>query len=134
MRENHLQYQIIPSSLKEASDSIPQQAAALSQALSDLTAAQQWNDLQVQICSPIGSLQSRFALLRGKPPSSSCHRTIYPMCLNQPTNFRSLSQIFSCLDSNDSSPKVLLAIVSNDSSIVYYELSNGIVSPKEVPE
>nr|AIC33803.1 Sen15 [Puccinia cf. psidii AE-2014] len=129
MRENHLQYQIIPSSLKEASDSIPQQAAALSQALSDLTAGRHqvscptYQFINLEIVSSIWSLKS-------------CHRTIYPMCLNQPThqNFDSLSQIFSCLDSNDSSPKVLLAIVSNDSSIVYYELSNGIVSPKEVPE
>lgn len=33
-----------------------------------------------------------------------------------------------------SSPTIYLAIVEKDSSIVYYVLKQGIVSPKEVPE
>ncbi|KAG0142950.1 hypothetical protein CROQUDRAFT_717430 [Cronartium quercuum f. sp. fusiforme G11] len=43
-----------------------------------------------------------------------------------------LSNIFKRLQPPQE--KVLLAIVSTDSSIVYYELATGIVSPKEVPE
>jgi hypothetical protein len=44
-----------------------------------------------------------------------------------------LSELFTTIGLERGS-KVLLGIVGSDSSIVYYELSDGIVSPKEVPD
>ncbi|SCZ87381.1 BZ3500_MvSof-1268-A1-R1_Chr2-2g04847 [Microbotryum saponariae] len=65
---------------------------------------------------------------------------------NFPRHLHSLSNIFEALDKLPSetkvsatdtqteSPTIYLAIAERDSSIVYYVLRHGIVSPKEVPE
>ncbi|KAI9622609.1 hypothetical protein KEM48_007226 [Puccinia striiformis f. sp. tritici PST-130] len=59
----------------------------------------------------------------GKNPNEAVERIVYPMSLHQPTNFQMIRTEFESFISDSSS----------DSSIVYYELSEGIVSPK-VPE
>lgn len=120
------------ASLKEACEALPTQAAPLLHAFSDLTAAQGWANLAVQIVSTSDSCSPRFAVLRGNPTPSGPERIVYPMSLHQPTSFQKLYNIFPSIGST--STKVLLGIVSSDSSIVYYELSQGIVSPKEVPD
>ncbi|POW14294.1 hypothetical protein PSTT_03006 [Puccinia striiformis] len=119
--------------LKEACDEVPGQAAPLLHAFADLTAAQGWQDVKVQTFPTHLSAPSRLAILRGISTASAVERIVYPMSLHQPTNFQILSNIFPSIGLGPNS-KVLLAIVSSDSSIVYYELSEGIVSPKEVPE
>ncbi|OAV94651.1 hypothetical protein PTTG_05146 [Puccinia triticina 1-1 BBBD Race 1] len=119
--------------VRQASEEVPVQAASLLHAFSDLTAAQGWTNVKVQTFSTNRSDPSRLAILRGTPASSDVERIVYPMSLHQPTNFQTLSEIFPSIGLGAGS-KVLLAIVSSDSSIVYYELSEGIVSPKEVPE
>ncbi|WAR54469.1 hypothetical protein PtB15_4B90 [Puccinia triticina] len=119
--------------VRQASEEVPAQAAPLLHAFSDLTAAQGWSNVKVQTFSTNRSDPSRLAILRGTPPSSEVGRIVYPMSLHQPTNFQTLSELFPSFGLGAGS-KVLLAIVSSDSSIVYYELSQGIVSPKEVPE
>ncbi|POV94170.1 hypothetical protein PSHT_16390, partial [Puccinia striiformis] len=117
--------------LKEACDEVPGQAAPLLHAFADLTAG--WQDVKVQTFPTHLSAPSRLAILRGISTASAVERIVYPMSLHQPTNFQILSNIFPSIGLGPNS-KVLLAIVSSDSSIVYYELSEGIVSPKEVPE
>ncbi|EFP78624.2 hypothetical protein PGT21_022343 [Puccinia graminis f. sp. tritici] len=119
--------------LREAADEVPAQAASLLHAFSDLTAAQGWKHVKVQTFPTGRPSPSRLAILRGTPSPSGGERIVYPMSLHQPTNFQTLSEIFPAIGLGPGS-KVLLAIVSSDSSIVYYELSEGIVSPKEVPE
>ncbi|EGG08519.1 uncharacterized protein MELLADRAFT_104929 [Melampsora larici-populina 98AG31] len=118
-------------SIKSIANQYPLQSSALIQAYSDLSAAQQWIDLRIQTCS-LESNSSKVVLLRGKPNLTEPERLVYPISLTQSTNFKTLKNLFNQI--GFSTQKILLAIISNDSSIVYYELSNGIVSPKEVPE
>ncbi|KAH9810536.1 Sen15 protein-domain-containing protein [Melampsora americana] len=118
-------------SIRSIGKKYPLQSAALIQAYSDLSAAQQWVDLRIQDCY-MDFNQTKFVLLRGKPNSKDNERIIYPISLNQITNFKTLKDLFKHIQ--NPTEKILLAIVSTDSSIVYYELASGIVSPKEVPE
>ncbi|GAA5946389.1 hypothetical protein JCM3765_000223 [Sporobolomyces pararoseus] len=127
----------------------PAQASSLFQSYVDLRLAQQWRDLEVIELEEISTV-----VLRGRPktPSKAPPAIVLPMNLTTPTSIKSLDSILSAVaklpapasttttstndstDSSSSSPTIYLAIVEKDSSIVYYVLRQGIVSPKEVPE
>ncbi|KNZ58717.1 uncharacterized protein VP01_1875g7 [Puccinia sorghi] len=108
------------------------QAGALVHAWRDLSAAQRWTHL---VAGTVGGPEDavRQATITGRPPDSTVARVVYPMALNQPTTFETLYHLLRALDLPKGAT-LLLAIVGNDSSIVYYDLAQGIVSPKEVPE
>ncbi|GAA5891464.1 hypothetical protein JCM6882_004478 [Rhodosporidiobolus microsporus] len=135
----------------------PAQASALFQAFVDLSLAQEWRDLEVVELEECGS-----AVLRGRPklPKKAAHSVVLPMGLSTPTSLAELTAILNAvstrypstpLTSSSTEPStstpaapskaddadtttVYLSIVEKDSSIVYYVLRKGIVSPKEVPE
>ncbi|GAA6061418.1 hypothetical protein JCM10212_004476 [Sporobolomyces blumeae] len=129
----------------------PDQAAALFQSFVDLSLAQQWRDLEV-----VELDQCSTVVLRGRPktPAKAPPAIVLPMNLHTPTSLASLDNVLkavSSLESRQSEPPeraegdlevpsteqsttIYLAIVERDSSIVYYVLRQGIVSPKEVPE
>ncbi|GAA5864204.1 hypothetical protein JCM8547_001291 [Rhodosporidiobolus lusitaniae] len=127
----------------------------LFQAYVDLSLAQQWRDLEVVELEECGC-----AVLRGRPktPKRAPVSVVLPMRLTTPTSLASLTAVLNALSSrypstpsSDTLPStstttlsatsddadtftIYLAIVEKDSSIVYYVLRKGIVSPKEVPE
>ncbi|GAA5933824.1 uncharacterized protein JCM15063_000479 [Sporobolomyces koalae] len=123
----------------------PAQSASLFQSYIDLRLAQQWKDLEVIELHEISTV-----VLRGKPknPPKAPLAIVLPMNLTTPTSLESLDHVLSAVAKlsnsaatvptdeprEQSTPTIYLAIVEKDSSIVYYVLKQGIVSPKEVPE
>ncbi|GAA5840629.1 hypothetical protein JCM3766R1_000492 [Sporobolomyces carnicolor] len=124
----------------------PTQSSSLFQAFCDLRLAQQWRDLQVVELEEISTV-----VLKGRPktPAKAPPAIVLPMSLTTPTSIQSLDSVLTAVSklpapstaesANStidpvSSPTIYLAIVEKDSSIVYYVLKQGIVSPKEVPE
>ncbi|GAA6009308.1 hypothetical protein JCM11491_004268 [Sporobolomyces phaffii] len=145
MSSNHpLAPEILPYCQK-----YPAQSSSLFQSYVDLRLAQQWKDLEVIELAEISTV-----VLRGKPknPPKAPPAIVLPMNLQTPTSISSLDHVLTAVSklppppsaatasataaasSEPSSPTVYLAIVEKDSSIVYYVLRQGIVSPKEVPE
>ncbi|GAA5997187.1 hypothetical protein JCM5350_000103 [Sporobolomyces pararoseus] len=147
MSANHpLAHEILPYCQK-----FPAQSSSLFQSYVDLRLAQQWRDLEVIELDEISTV-----VLRGRPktPAKAPPAVVLPMNLTTPTSIKSLDSVLSAIaklpapesttstttstkdstDSASSSPTIYLAIVEKDSSIVYYVLRQGIVSPKEVPE
>ncbi|GAA5909752.1 Sen15p [Sporobolomyces salmoneus] len=124
----------------------PSQASSLFQSFIDLRLAQQWRDLEVLELDEISTV-----VLRGRPktPAKASPAIVLPMNLTTPTSLQSLDSVLTAVaklpastapettptsTDSSSSPTIYLAIVEKDSSIVYYVLKQGIVSPKEVPE
>ncbi|SCV70249.1 BQ2448_1643 [Microbotryum intermedium] len=128
----------------------PSQATSLFQAYQDLylamyinLTAQTWQDLEV-----LDLPSCECAVLKGRPQNKIhwClpQKTSNPQ-LNPRLHLNSLANVFKALDelpseqtpstsSPTETPAIYLAIAERDSSIVYYVLKEGIVSPKEVPE
>ncbi|GAA5985165.1 hypothetical protein JCM10908_002552 [Rhodotorula pacifica] len=156
MAANHpLAHLVLPACKR-----FPTQAGALFQATVDLSLAQQWRDVEVvdlEECN-CAVIKGRPPKSGAKSPPSF----VYPMGLQQPTNLRQLTDVITAISTRfpetaiPSEPSaasaladspaasdtattattttIYLAMVEKDSSIVYYVLRNGIVSPKEVPE
>ncbi|GAA5825769.1 hypothetical protein JCM5353_001419 [Sporobolomyces roseus] len=116
----------------------PNQSSSLFQSYTDLKLAQQWKDVKV-----IELEQENSVVLKGTPKTGP-PSIVLPMNLQTPTSLSSLSSILEAVSShpectsltekNEGTPTIYLSIVEKDSSIVYYVLRKGIVSPKEVPE
>ncbi|GAA5869154.1 hypothetical protein JCM16303_000376 [Sporobolomyces ruberrimus] len=126
----------------------PHQSTSLFQSYVDLRLAQQWKDLEVVELEEISTV-----VLRGRPknPPKAPPAVVLPMNLTTPTSIKALDSVLSAISElpspptattsstigsseSSTSPTIYLAIVEKDSSIVYYVLKQGIVSPKEVPE
>ncbi|BGO94306.1 hypothetical protein NBRC10512_002756 [Rhodotorula toruloides] len=131
----------------------PHQSAALFQTFVDLSLAQQWRDVEVLDLDECGC-----AVIRGLPrePKRSPPAVVLPMGLTVPTSLEALDKVFQAVsrrfpspssssdkpaspsDSSSDQPEhpttIYLSMIEKDSSIVYYVLRQGIVSPKEVPE
>ncbi|GAA5825868.1 hypothetical protein JCM11251_000035 [Rhodosporidiobolus azoricus] len=138
----------------------PAQASALFQTFVDLSLAQQWRDLEVVELEECGCAVLRG---RPKTPKKAAHSVVLPTGLATPTSLAELTAVLNAVASRFASTPltsssssdvpipthaptgpsktddadtttVYLGIVEKDSSIVYYVLRKGIVSPKEVPE
>ncbi|GAA5953617.1 hypothetical protein JCM8115_004105 [Rhodotorula mucilaginosa] len=151
MAANHpLAHLVLPACKR-----FPTQSAALFQATVDLHLAQQWKDVEV-----VELDECACAVIKGRPPKASADSPpsfVYPMGLQQPTNLRQLGDVIKAISTRfpkaaapsepsaasaftdspaapSTTTTIFLAMIEKDSSIVYYVLRNGIVSPKEVPE
>ncbi|EPQ54676.1 hypothetical protein GLOTRDRAFT_106328 [Gloeophyllum trabeum ATCC 11539] len=99
----------------------PRAAGSIFQAYNDLLLAQQWKDLEVidlPKCSRCG--------FRGRKPETDAVLAVIPCSLSESI---SLSWLQSAFDELERPPEVYVAITVEDSSIVYYKVSPGIVKP-----
>ncbi|PCH40198.1 hypothetical protein WOLCODRAFT_131285 [Wolfiporia cocos MD-104 SS10] len=99
----------------------PRSAGALFQTYNDLTLAQQWTDVEVIDLAPC----SRGAF-RGRRPKTEDDLCVIPCSLSESVSLAWLQDAFRELGHP---PQVYLAINTEDSSIVYYKISPGIVKP-----
>jgi len=99
----------------------PRAAGALFQTYNDLKLAQQWSDLEVielTTCSR-GALQ-------GRRPKTEPLLYVVPCSLSESI---SISWVQNAFEELGSPSEIYVAINANDSSVVYYKLSPGIVKP-----
>lgn len=112
----------------------PKQAAALWQAYCDLAYAANWADL-----APLPTA-APWALLVGSPPAplagaaattaaASKPTAVFPVDIAAVLSPRDLTSVFAALPPSVDSETILLAVVSNDSTVVYYKLARGLVKP-----
>lgn len=115
----------------------PKQAAAVWQAYCDLSYAANWSELQ-----PLET-DAPWALLVGTPPpplvgagathtpsaTPSKPTAVFPVDLAAILSPGDLSGVFGALPSHVDNETILLAVVSNDSTVVYYKLARGLVKP-----
>ncbi|KAH6912960.1 tRNA intron endonuclease [Coprinopsis sp. MPI-PUGE-AT-0042] len=123
--ESHPSYEILAPFLKR----YPGSAASLFQTYNDLTYAQEWAEMGV---TDLGGDISRAAIhgrrKRGLEEGGGFQdMTSYavPCSLSEVLSFEKLHSAFSRLKAKE----YYLAITSEDASIVYYKLSDGIVKP-----
>ncbi|TFK52347.1 hypothetical protein OE88DRAFT_1657557 [Heliocybe sulcata] len=99
----------------------PRAAGSSFQAYNDLLYAQQWRDLEVidlPKCSRCG--------FRGRKPDTNAILSVVPCSLSESL---SLSWIHAAFEEFGGPQEVYIAITVEDSSIVYYKISQGIVKP-----
>ncbi|KDR82933.1 hypothetical protein GALMADRAFT_88728 [Galerina marginata CBS 339.88] len=95
----------------------PRASSSLFQAYNDIVYAQQWDDVDVvdlESCSR--------GAIKGKKRDTQEILYVVPCSLSETLNF-------ACGTSEVTSPYLYIAITSQDASIVYYKLSQGIVKP-----
>ncbi|KZT02037.1 uncharacterized protein LAESUDRAFT_738899 [Laetiporus sulphureus 93-53] len=99
----------------------PRAAGALFQTYNDLKLSQQWSGLEV-----IDLTACSRGAFRGKRPKTDDVLYVIPCSLSESLSTAWLKDAFRDLGSPDN---VYLAINDQDSSIVYYKISPGIVKP-----
>lgn len=99
----------------------PKAAGALFQTYNDLKFAQQWTDLEIIDLSSC----SRGAL-RGRRPKMETSLCVIPCSLAESLSISWLQGAFRELGEPS---EVYLAVNAEDSSIVYYKISPGIIKP-----
>ncbi|KAM0750677.1 hypothetical protein T439DRAFT_325735 [Meredithblackwellia eburnea MCA 4105] len=103
----------------------PDQAHAIARTWDDLSLVQGWSDLKVVDCE-----ESSCVAFKGKQKGKDFESVVLPSPLSTPTNLQKLASVFEAT----SADLIYIGIVEKDSSVVYYVLKKGIVSPSEVPE
>ncbi|EPT05158.1 hypothetical protein FOMPIDRAFT_1045220 [Fomitopsis schrenkii] len=99
----------------------PRAAGALFQTYNDLKLAQQWTGIEV-----VDLTSCSRAALRGRRPKSDDILHVIPCSLSESLSIGWLHDAFRELGGP---PQIYLAINTDDSSIVYYKISSGIVKP-----
>ncbi|KAI8998772.1 tRNA intron endonuclease [Trametes punicea] len=99
----------------------PQVAGALFQTYNDLKLAQQWTGLEI-----IDVPSCSRCALRGSRPNTEEPLSVVPCSLSESLSTDWIRTTFRELGGP---PHVYLAINTEDSSIVYYKISPGIVKP-----
>ncbi|KAI0346051.1 hypothetical protein BDW22DRAFT_943248 [Trametopsis cervina] len=115
--ENHPSYE----PLSQLATQYPRAAGSLFQTFNDLKLAQQWEDLEVldvPACSR--------GAFRGRRPNTTDVLYVIPCSLSESL---SISWFHKAFEDLGKPPHVYLAINAEDSNIVYYKLSPGIVKP-----
>lgn len=129
----HPAYQVVGATC----EAYPKQAAAVWQAYCDLSYAANWSGLQ-----PLET-DAPWALLVGTPPpplvgtgavhtpsaTPSQATAVFPVDLAAILSPGDLSSVFAALPAHVDHETILLAVVSNDSTVVYYKLARGLVKP-----
>ncbi|OBZ68968.1 putative tRNA-splicing endonuclease subunit sen15 [Grifola frondosa] len=115
--ENHVSYQALSSLLPK----YPKTAGALFQTYNDLKLAQQWTDLEV-----IDLTSCSRGVLKGRRPQTDNVLHVIPCSLAESL---STSWIRAAFKELGEPSQIYLGINAEDSSIVYYKISPGIVKP-----
>ncbi|KAL1947693.1 hypothetical protein VTO73DRAFT_13417 [Trametes versicolor] len=115
--ENHPSYEALSAYLPK----YPKAAGALFQTYNDLKFAQQWTDLEI-----IELAECSRCAIRGRRPNTDDLLSVVPCSLSESLSTDWIRTTFRELGSP---PHVYLAINTEDSSIVYYKISPGIVKP-----
>ncbi|KAG8951686.1 hypothetical protein FRC04_005707 [Tulasnella sp. 424] len=119
--------------VKDACASYPKHAGSLFQAYNDLTLAQKWTNVSIV---DIPALKR--AAIRGDMPASADSRVqnsapqlriVVPCMLGENLSIEWINTVFDAL--GPALTEIYLGIVSDDSSIVYYKLSKGMVKPPQ---
>ncbi|KAF7319778.1 Sen15 domain-containing protein [Mycena kentingensis (nom. inval.)] len=100
----------------------PRAAGALFQTYNDILHAQEWTEVEVI------ELQSvKRAAIAGKKPKTDEKLYVLPCALAETLSFGWFQEAFAELSDP---PEIIVAITSDDASIVYYKLSRGLVKPQ----
>ncbi|KAJ6499561.1 tRNA intron endonuclease [Mycena vitilis] len=100
----------------------PRAAGSLFQAYNDILLVQRWTDVEVVDLEGVSR-----AAITGKKPKTDATMYVVPCSLAETLSFGWLTTAFTLLSDP---PEIYLAITSDDASIVYYKISNGIVKPQ----
>ncbi|KAG8736156.1 hypothetical protein FRC12_017752 [Ceratobasidium sp. 428] len=110
--------------LKEYLQKYPKSRGAIYQAYNDIVYGQQWLDVEVLDAPRINRV-----VISGKRPEQSISSLVIPCRLDEVMSIDWLTEAFKDLPVADNI-EVYLGISSDDSSIVYYKISQGIMKPK----
>ncbi|VDC05296.1 unnamed protein product [Peniophora sp. CBMAI 1063] len=118
--ENHATYPALAPFLPKYS---PAAQGAAFQAYNDLLLSQRWADLQIRDLPACAR-----CIFEGIPPNSpdNARATVLPCSLAETISLAWLDKAFESVGRPE---KLYLAIVSDDSSVVYYKLTAGINKP-----
>ncbi|WFD44211.1 hypothetical protein MPSI1_002877 [Malassezia psittaci] len=111
------------------------QGGPLLQTFCDLNYAASWRDLQVlDIVHDQDADLNQFgangwAIILGRAPHHEAIQAVLPMSVEQSFDSATFSEIFKKLPEDVDASHILLAMMSNDSTVVYYKLSKGLVKP-----
>lgn len=106
----------------------PAQAGALFQTYVDLKYAARWRALDVHDTASFG--KPGWAILVGEAPDTNQTRqVVVPLLLEQTVDTHMFTELFAHLPPDAVTSHILLAMMSNDSTVVYYKLSQGMVKP-----
>ncbi|OJA10567.1 hypothetical protein AZE42_03147 [Rhizopogon vesiculosus] len=105
----------------------PASGGALFQVYNDLTLAQRWSDVQVLDLTACGR-----AAIKGKRPTTDTDQgpstcVVVPCSLSESISTSWLRAAFTSLE--PSGTEIYVAITTEDTSTVYYKISQGIVKP-----
>lgn len=128
--ESHSQFD---GALKEACTAYPRHAGCLFQTYNDLKLAQKWTNISIV---DIPGLKR--SAIRGDVPapaetseekSDPQSRVVVPCTLSENLSIEWINTVFDTVVPPPT--EIYLGIVSDDSSIVYYKLSKGMVKPPQ---
>ncbi|KAI3617801.1 hypothetical protein CBS9595_003710 [Malassezia furfur] len=130
------------SAIDPMAQAYPAQAAALFQTYVDLRYAASWRDLRVIEIVRDASGDARtfgargWALICGTAPQATQPQAVLPMSIEQTfdtamyvAHSPRFSSVFAQLPDDVAASHLLLAMMSSDSTVVYYKLSQGLVKP-----
>ncbi|CUA75101.1 hypothetical protein RSOLAG22IIIB_01743 [Rhizoctonia solani] len=112
------------SILREYIQKYPKSRGAVYQAYNDILYAQQWTEVQVMDAPKVER-----AIISGTRPEQKHRSYVVPCALHEGLSIDWISKAFQGL-SNSEELDAYLGVVSDDSSIVYYKITPGIVKPK----
>lgn len=117
----------------------PSQAAALVQTWEDLKYSAGWTQLStvdieratspVKGYAPKGFGSQGWVLICGRPRGAKSNTAVLPMLVEETMDTALFSEVFARLPNEVAPTHVLLAMMSNDATVVYYKLSQGLVKP-----
>ncbi|EDR12989.1 uncharacterized protein LACBIDRAFT_312094 [Laccaria bicolor S238N-H82] len=114
--ESHPSHPILANLLEK----YPRAASGLFQAYNDIVYAQQWQTVQV-----VDLDRCERGAIQGKKKDTDTVLHVVPCSLSETVSFAWLQAAFAQL----STKEIYLGITSEDASIVYYKISQGIVKP-----
>ncbi|KIY69261.1 hypothetical protein CYLTODRAFT_372999 [Cylindrobasidium torrendii FP15055 ss-10] len=101
----------------------PATSSSLFQVYNDVRYAQSWTDVQVVDLGERGAVKGKRSDTDEDEPETSY---VVPCRISETISFSWIQEAFSALDGPEA---VYLGITADDSSVVYYKLSKGIVKP-----
>ncbi|KIJ54355.1 hypothetical protein M422DRAFT_25276 [Sphaerobolus stellatus SS14] len=115
--ESHPSYTILSPVIAK----YPRVGGAMFLTYNDLVHTQRWKDVEI-----LELPRTDRVALRGKRPETSASHTIVPCLLAESLSIEWLENVFEEVNEQH---EIYMGILSDDSSIVYYRISKGIVKP-----
>ncbi|CAO1620647.1 unnamed protein product [Sympodiomycopsis kandeliae] len=128
--------------VRELCHQYPQQAGPLFHSYVDLTNVANWSGVSTvdlkpstETSIPSNGIGSGWGALQGKRPDGKRHEIVIPCHVTDNMCTAFFDTIFASIDSIDSHQQqieaghILLAILSSDSTVVYYKLARGLIKP-----